>query len=165
MERNTENCDRCLPKIISPAMGYIPLPEMTNIGDTRGDERRILLCNHHYFEAKKNCYYVVPFNRDNDPVDSFLTRVNQKHKELRGNLRLKFRANFRVDSNGNGEQEAVESTLPIKRRATKTHLLEDGRTLCGTSFEDAALTTKIDGTTCKNCILLFTKRASEALHV
>lgn len=64
---------------------------MTNIGDTRVDERKILLCNFHYFEAKKNCFYVVPFNKDDDPVDSFMTRVKQKHRRLRSGNRLKFK--------------------------------------------------------------------------
>lgn len=89
--RNLEYCDRCLPEKNVPAMGYIPLPEMTNIGDTRVDERRILCCNFHYFEAKKNCFWVVPFDRDDDPVDSFLARVKQKHKLIRGENRLKFK--------------------------------------------------------------------------
>lgn len=89
--RNLEFCDRCLPEKCVPAMGYIPLPEMTNIGDTRVNERRILCCNFHYFEAKKNCFWVIPFNKDDDPVDSFLTRVKQKHKRLRQTPRLKFK--------------------------------------------------------------------------
>lgn len=86
---DTENCYRCAPKLV-PAMGFIPMPEPSNIGDSRFDEQRIPLCSTHYFEAKQNCYYVVPFDRDDDPVDSFLSRVNRKHKQIRGSLKLKY---------------------------------------------------------------------------
>lgn len=72
-------------------MGFIPLPEMTNIGDTRDNARKILLCRRHYFEDKEKCFYVVPFDRDDDPVDSFMTKVGQKHRRLRHGNNLKFK--------------------------------------------------------------------------
>lgn len=153
-------------------MGYIPLPEMTNIGDTRVDERRTLLCNFHYFEAKKNCFYVVPFNRDDDPVDSFLTRVNQKHRRLRSGNKLKFkppkyqeredpldpplvdiapkprRPKFVPTKNGNS-----------KKNTLKIHFCEDEKqSVCGLPLSSTKVTADVDALTCKHCISLVSNR-------
>lgn len=167
MSRNTQYCDRCSPNVFSDAMGYIPLPEMTNIGDTRVDERRILLCRYHYFEAKNNCYYVVPFDRDDDPVDDFLPRVKKRHKLIRGTHKLSF----------NGNPKRVEELPPPdisllhpkqqsnrkvpERKGSKVHLSDGTQTTCGLPIASTDSSTEIEWVTCKNCITISNRKALE----
>lgn len=168
MSRNLQYCDRCLPQVFSDVIGYIPLPEMTNIGDTRVDERRILLCIYHYFEAKKDCYYVVPFNRDDDPKDDFLARVAKRHKFIRGSNRLKFNR----DSKDRSDDDLGPPILDIKpsqvvrnsrkkNKKAKIHFREDNRITCGVPIASVDSTTEVEFTTCQNCFAILNRDALE----
>lgn len=186
--RNLEFCDRCLPEKSVTAMGYIPLPEMTNIGDTRVDERKILLCRTHYFEAKENCYYVIPFSRDDDPVDSFFTLVKRKHKRIRGDTRFKFKPpkfseeeepmspvliglhpqrNRRIRNSGFRLEKPTLAEKPrlINRNSRKTnpkakiHFVEDNRITCGMPVASVDSTNDVNFLTCRNCLTILNQRA------
>lgn len=148
-------------------MGYIPLPELTNIGDTRVDERRILLCRYHYFDAKNNCYYVIPFNRDDDPVDDFLSRVKRRHKLVRGTHKLKF------DKKPNQVEELHLPDVSLlhpkqqsnnkasEKKRNKIHLSEGTQTTCGLPIASTDSSTDVEWVTCKNCIATANRKALE----
>lgn len=172
-------------------MGYIPLPEMTNVGQTRVDERRILLCHTDYFDAKKNCFYVVPFNRDDDPVDSFFTRVKQKHNRIRGGTKLKFKPprfqekeepldpvileDFpkprRVRNTTPRKEVELVSEKPklisrngnSKKPKPKIHFRGDNQTACGLQgfTPNTFATTNIEAVNCKHCLALLTRKPLE----
>lgn len=182
---DTENCQRCLPRHV-PAMGFIPLPEPSRVGDSRFDEQRILVCNDHYFEAKKNCFYVVPFDRDDDPVDNFIGRINRKHKEIRGSLHLKYgsrkdkqkaereetqeRLSKELSDEDKIGSTSVERILPPRKSQTnknhvyKVHYLDGDKTSCGLPAIDVVSTTDMLRLTCKNCANVLASQAAEALN-
>lgn len=157
---DSTNCDRCLPKL-SLAMGFIPMPAISNNGDDR-DDRKIFLCNYHYFEAKKDCYYVVPFNHDDDPVNSFLARINRKHKLVRGSRHLKFKPRHSSNEERSfSEVMGLQSKLLSSRTGKisrndkhRVHFLEAGRIACGLPLASTVPTEKVEDTTCKNCLAL-----------
>lgn len=160
---DTEYCQRCLSDKLVEAIGYIPLP---GISDSRPDERRIFLCTHHYFQAKYDCYYVVPFDRMIDPVDSFGSQVNAKHRRIRGSLALKF------EPRKSHIQERSKSKLPhsinqsSRNNNHKLHFCEGKQviTVCGLPKASTKCTNVVFELTCKNCLsLLDRKAASEKL--
>lgn len=163
---DTENCYRCLPKLKS-AIGYIPIPEMANETNTQAyEERRILLCRAHYFEAKANCFYVVPFNRDDDPVDNFVTLVKLKHKTVRGTNQLKFGRQGQTEVSdvieSNTRRPYDGGSNGSRKRSSRIHYRSTfEETSCGLSTTSVESTMSIESLTCKNCISLLSREDIE----
>lgn len=177
MPRNEEYCDRCAPKLIR-AMGFIPMPEMSSELISKGGEedRRILVCSDHYFEAKANCFYVVPFDRDDDPVDNFITLVKLKHKSIRGTPRLKFGnrgpsgvtdvIDDIVGSDSRRPEKSTVSSNGSRKRGSKIHYHStNDETICGLPTASVESTEEIESLTCKNCIGLLSREEIERTPV
>lgn len=153
------------------------MPEMVN--ETRTsvyEERRLLLCREHYLEAKANCFYVVPFNRDDDPVDNFVTLVKLKHKTVRGTNRLKFGnrgpsgvvdlIDSIIDSDTKRPMTGSNGSRSRRERVSKIHYRSTSdETTCGLPTVSVESTEEIEPLTCKNCISLLSKEEIERTPV
>lgn len=143
------------------------MPEMSSELISKGGEedRRILVCSDHYFEAKANCFYVVPFDRDDDPVDNFITLVKLKHKSIRGTPRLKFgKQGYSdvVDVVNSETKRPMTSSNGSRKRHSKIHYRStNDETTCGLPTVSVESTEEIESLTCKNCIGLLGREEIE----